>query len=435
MKKEHLQDCQVETPHEIVDLVWRIACAARASGKFGNVIDLGAGDARFAAKSSAYRKYTGIEMDRTKANSLTLPKNANVIVADAMSWEGSGYGLCIGNPPYIRHHNLDPKWRTTVLNRIAERSGVELKQTANLFILFLMQGLLSTHDKGLVVQLIPFEWVTRPNAAELRAYIDSKKWNVTVYRFNVDIFPTVLTTASITVIDKASSGGQWKFAEIGKDGLTKELKHPSGHSEEVLTYKKKRDENLYCLRGLSPGGQDIFVLTEEERLHFSLRKNRDVIPCVTSLRAVPIEAHDLTTEMFKQHFIDAGRRCWLICSHKDTISSELKNYLSSVGDRWTNYATCVIREVWWRYKSHPKPLLLVASGFVGTAPKVLVNSIGAIAAGSVYGVISLGDTVADQLAAGIRAYDFEKRVVSHSNNLKKVEVRQLNTVLAQLNAS
>lgn len=77
----------------------------------------------------------------------------------------------------------------------------------------------------------------------------------------------------------------------------------------------------------------------------------------------------------------------------------------------------------------------LASGFTGKRPKSLINDVGAIAAGSVYGVLvdaSAGPAAAEKIFKGLRAYDFERRLVHHSNGLKKVEVRQLNTVLADL---
>lgn len=33
------------------------------------------------------------------------------------------------------------------------------------------------------------------------------------------------------------------------------------------------------------------------------------------------------------------------------------------------------------------------------------------------------------LASFLRQYDFESRIVAHANNLKKIEVRQLNSVI------
>ena len=79
------------------------------------------------------------------------------------------------------------------------------------------------------------------------------------------------------------------------------------------------------------------------------------------------------------------------------------------------------------------PAVLVASGFIGKAPKVLVNEAKAIAVGSVYGIVADADAPsARTIAQGVGGFDFSRRIVHHSNNLKKLEVRQLNTILNQL---
>jgi hypothetical protein len=431
MKIEHLSRCQVETPIEIVDLLWRLALARRGNLPFPRVLDLGAGDARFARVKNAYREYLGIEFDRKKVRAAKVPAAAALQAADALAWSGGKFDLCIGNPPYIRHHNLEPGWRAKVLARLDQEAGISLKRTANVFVLFLLQSLLRASDDGLVVQLIPFEWVTRPSASELREYIDRNGWHVSVYRFSAEIFPRVLTTASVTIIDKRSTEGGWDFGEIARDGVIRPLAQPSGSSSAVLRYANRSPE-LYGLRGLSPGGQDIFVLTEEERLHYSLQKRRDVVPCVTTLRHLPPQLEVLDDKSFQAHYVGAGKRCWLIRSDKENVSDELTAYLKRVGDRWKQYSTCTVRPTWWQYKPHPRPALLFSSGFVGKSAKVLVNTTGAIAVGAVYGIIADQEQSADSIAKRLRKYDFRRRVVSHSNNLKKVEVKQLNAVLAEI---
>ncbi len=400
---------------------------------FPRVLDLGAGDARFARRRDAYESYTGVEIDRKKAQAAVLPAGATVQVTDAMRFRGEAYDLCIGNPPYIRHHNLDKEWRAKTLERFSNLAGVSIKSTANAFVLFLLQSLLKTAEHGLIVQLVPFEWVTRPSAKELRDYIDLMGWRVSVYRFSAEIFPNVLTTASISIIDKSGKESGWEFGEIGRDGIITALQHPSGSATAVLPYENGTPE-LYGLRGLSPGGQEIFVLTEQERLHFSLKRNRDVVPCVTTLRHIALDTKELNNALFQEHFVAAGKRCWLIRSDRDDLSPELNNYLHHVGERWKKYSTCTARSTWWRYRIHPKPALLFSSAFVGKTSKVLVNSVGAIAVGAVYGIMAFDEAAiaADNLAKRLRQYDFRERVVSHSNNLKKVEVKQLNAALAEI---
>lgn len=431
MKPEHLNRCQVATPTDIVELLWKLAHSRAPRKSFKNVLDLGAGDGRF-ARAGKFARYTGIEVDQSKLNAWKPVSGARMVVGDALRLAGGNYDLCIGNPPYIRHHNLDHVWQASVLAHIEKQSGVALKQTANAFILFMMQGLLCTDSKGLLVMLVPYEWVTRPSAKEAREYIRAKGWETSVYRFSEDIFPRVLTTSSIVIIDKSKQAKDWRYGVIGKNGSVKEQKHASGTRSAVLSYEKG-DASLHALRGLSPGGQDLFVLTETERVFFSLKKRTDVVPCVTSLRAFPADKVTMDAELFNKFFVEAGRRCWLIRSDRKKLSPELTRYLQSVGDRWKQYTTCTVRgDEWFRYVPHPAPALLLSSGFVGRAPKVVNNQHGAIAVGSVYGIIANDSVPTKAIAAKLRKYNFKDRVVAHANNLRKLEVKQLNAVLSEM---
>lgn len=429
MRKEHLGRCQVATPHDVVKILWDVALKLRPALRQHRVLDLGAGDARF-ARYGKYREYVGLEIDDSKLPADPLPKGARVERCDAMEFRDPNFDLCIGNPPYVRHHHLDATWRSKALASFEKEAGLSLKQTANAFILFLTQALLRTKSDGLVIQLVPFEWVSRPSALELRRYIESQRWAVSVCRFKADVFPSVLTTASITIIDKQSTESIWRFFEIDTNGELTPLGHPTGR-KRLLDYGE-RPETAYALRGLSPGGQDIFVLTEEERLFFQLKVDEDVRRCVTSLRHLPKEMITLDAAAFRKHYIEAGKRCWLVRTDKDALSGRLEQYIAHVGDRWKQYTTCTGRSTWWRYRPHPAPALLVSSGFVGNSPKTVVNETKAIAVGAVYGVIASKSTRAVEIGARLRAFNFRDRVVSHSNNLKKVEVKQLNAVLATL---
>ncbi|MGN2404890.1 Eco57I restriction-modification methylase domain-containing protein [Pseudomonas syringae] len=433
MKESHSTRCQVETPHDVVQLVWKLISQQRPNQVFDKVLDLGAGDGRFSRAANRYQKYVGIERDKAKAAKAKMPSNAKLIVADAFAWKGKDFDLCVGNPPYIRHHGLEPAWRDAALQTVIKNGGPALKKTANAFIIFLAQALTRTNANGLVAQVIPYEWVTRPSASELRSFIDANGWSVHVYRFDTNIFPTVLTTASITIIDKSVRDGQWHFGTITRDGVVTLVDHASGTPLKVISYKHGIDK-CKALRGLSPGGQEIFVLTEEERLFYSLKKGRDVRPCVTSLRSLEQEMSLLDKTSFEHRFVRTGARCWLIRSDLDKHSTELSRYLESVpSTAWERYSTCTDREIWWRYRPHPAPALLVASGFTQKAPKILVNEVGAVAVGSVYGVLLTDtDTTPDMIANRLRAFDFDERLVHHSNGLKKLEVKQLNSVLSEL---
>ena len=91
--------------------------------------------------------------------------------------------------------------------------------------------------------------------------------------------------------------------------------------------------------------------------------------------------------------------------------------------------TCKNQTPWFNFVPHPAPQLLVSSGFTKYGPKVLVNSMRAYAVGSVVGIHAKRTLPRRRLQDHLLGINFEKRVVAHAKTLKKLEVKQLNTVL------
>jgi len=235
-----------------------------------------------------------------------------------------------------------------------------------------------------------------------------------------------MTTASISVIDKARRDGTWNFFQLSRNGSFSRSQYPTGSENQVLPY-----ENRGCLwaqRGMSPGTQKVFALTEGERIHAGLT-HEDVMPCVTSLRDVPADLIRLTVSAFKKRFVQPGLKCWLIKSCADHISKRLRAYLNSVPEHLRRTSTCSSQFPWYRYPLFEVPDLLVSTGFVAFGPKVLINSVGARCLGSVCGIYAPRLYNLSQLRKHLVEIDFEQLVVPHAKRLKKVEIRQLNGVL------
>jgi hypothetical protein len=199
----------------------------------------------------------------------------------------------------------------------------------------------------------------------------------------------------------------------------------------VLEYAKRG--KVWGLRGMSPGSQKIFTLTEGERIHFGL-KQTDVVPCVTTLKNVPPGLRILNKSSFRTHFVDAGARCWLIKSYATKRSDTLNAYLGSVPPAKRDNYTCRNQTPWFKFLPHPVPQLLFGSGFIKFGPKVLINAVGARAVGSVWGIHSAGKLRTRTLQEYLLGINFEQRVVPHARTLKKVEVKQLNAVLNAFSA-
>ena len=321
-----LARCCVDTPQSLVDATWDHVIAHR--GYVAKVVEFGAGDGRF-AKGGKYKEYIGYEIDANRLSDAALPTGAQLINRCAFSDHIEDADLCIGNPPFVRNQDLPVDWKREASRVLSRRTGVSISGLANAWQYFFLLALASLKEDGLCALIVPFEWVSRPASSALRDFISKNRWNVTVYRLRDDQFSTVLTTSSITIVDKSQDTGAWSYFAEKEDGDYLELETPSGSRAGVLDYLSKRgfsSNTPRAKRGLSPGTQKVLVLTEKERQKNALKVGTDVVPCVTSLRHLSCEIKELDDATFRHHYIDEGRKCWLIRTDNEP-SSVLDSYL------------------------------------------------------------------------------------------------------------
>lgn len=414
---------QVTTPNSVISLFWTLTHKRRNS--LGSVLDMGAGDCRF-SKGGRFNYYVGVEIDKERSRIADVPKNGKIINGCVFRHRKMGYDACIGNPPYVRHHDIESPWKEKTSEHLGNQLGISLNKRSNLYLYFLSFGLLKTHTDGLLALVIPYEWVARPSALGIRDYIVKQGWEVDVYRFRMPIFNDVLTTASISIVDKRQHSGQWSFFDISPDYRISPRSGVVDGSRGVLDYVKRG--KIWAMRGLSTGSQKIFTLTEKERIKHSLSR-RDVVPCLTTLRYVPKSLREVNLHSFQKYFVESGRRCWLIKSYKKVRSRALNAYLFTMPKSQRDTYTCRHQKPWFKFFLHPIPALFVSSGFMKRGPKVLVNKVNARAVGVVYGVHSEEKLQLHMLQRHLLRTDFENHVVAHAKTLKKIEVRQLNYVL------
>lgn len=422
-KAYELSESQVTTPGPIISLFWQLTKQYRE--RLRSVLDMGAGDCRF-ARGGFFDRYIGVEIDRKRVSVAKPPANGKIIHGCVFRHEGGDYDACIGNPPYARHHDIPSSWKERTVARLERELAVSLDRHCNLYIYFFCLGLLKTCHDGLVALVIPYEWVSRPSARALREYIQRQRWNVAVYRFQMPIFRGVMTTASVSIVDKARHDGHWRYYDITPRYRVVKRQGITDSKEGLLDYAERG--KIWALRGLSPGSQRVFTLTEGERVRAGVSK-WDVVPCVTTLRKVPRNLGTLLRAAFQKQFVRAGQKCWLIRSHEVERSSTLNAYLEAVPEKDRQTYTCRHQTPWFNYLPHPVPMILFSSGFTKFGPKVLVNSVGAHAVGSVWGIHAENNLPVRRLQVHLLGINFERQVVAYAKTLKKVEVKQLNAVL------
>lgn len=424
----YLGRCQVDTPYSLVRKVWKHVRSRRE--KIPLVVDFGAGDGRF-ADSDLYQRYIGYEIDGKRCAASRLTANAHLVNKCAFSEARNDADLCVGNPPYVRNQDLPRNWRQEVSRSLQQRTGIALSGLANAWQYFFLLAIASTKPDGMIALVIPYEWVSRPSAQAIRDFIRRAQWGVQVYRLRDDTFDRVLTTSSITIVDKRQAHGQWQYFEETSGGQYRELPSETYGKSGVVAYSSRpsaTDYGIFAKRGLSPGTQEVLVLTEGERVRSGLKIGTDVVPCVTSLRPIGIDCHALSKEVFVSQYRHAGQKCWLIRTDREPTTG-LSIYLANVPEDRYQTATCLERDIWWKFTMPSVPALLSAMGFRQDAPKTVVNTIGARAVGAVAGIYGVPDRGCYPLAQELRSLRLTGRIVSHSNGLKKIEINQLNTLL------
>ena len=430
----YLDRCQVDTPSELVKATWRHVQDLRTD--IGKVVDFGAGDGRFACQGK-YEKYLGFEIDPARCSKAILPVGAALLNQCAFSEDIEDADVCIGNPPFVRNQDLPSGWRQRTSKLLAKRTGVKISGLANAWQYFFLLSLASLKDDGLCALVIPYEWVSRPAAATLRSFILERKWNVSVYRLVDTTFESVLTTSSITIVDKSKQDGVWSYYEETKDGRYVSLPSPSGGAKGTIKYGRRSDAAKgapRAVRGLSPGTQKVLTLTEGERVRCGLRIGGDVVPCVTTLRNLPNSIRNLDVDAFRRFFRDAGQKCWLIRTDKK-FSPALRAYIRDVPPSTYQTATCLEREQWWAFRMPPIPQIVMSQCFRGSFPKSVKNTIAARAVGGVCGIYNLNRIQVSQIISVLSQTDIRKRIVAHSNGLRKIEINQLNTLIADFFSS
>ena len=431
----YLNRCQVDTPADVVVKTWEHIRRLR-SQSIDKVVDFGAGDARFAV-GGTYRSYIGFEIDAERCVSSQLPENARLVNRCAFSELITDADVCIGNPPFVRNQDIPTDWRVKIHTELKGRTGVHLSGLANAWQYFFLHSLASLKDDGLAALIIPFEWISRPASRALRSYIHKKRWNVYVYRLRNAKFARVLTTASITLVDKANREGKWEFYDESTTGVTVRIASPTGDHAGVLEYCRATTMQRgigRAKRGLSPGTQAVLTLTEAQRRRNKLSIDRDVVACVTSLRWLPDETIELDEAAFQVYYVAGGRRCWLVRS--DVVqSTALRAYLSSVPSSIRQSKTCMNREDWWRFKMPEVPSMLLAQGFRGKFPKTVKNAVNARAVGGVCGIYDVIGSRIETILEESKKRDMRTQLVSYSTGFYKMEINQINALLKSISTS
>ena len=219
------KDGAVYTPRVIVDamLSW-----AETVGAPDRVIDPGAGSGRFLLEAGRrFPKARLVAVEHDPLAALTVRANlvvrrmagrAEVKVEDFRTstlggWDG--VTLYIGNPPYVRHHLIDKKWKAW-LKKEAARLGLQASALAGLYVYFFLAiaSRAKPGDYGTLVTAA--EWLDVNYGQLVRdLFLDRLGGqDVTVIEPKAQPFPGTQTTGAVTTFAVASKPVSARFRRV-----------------------------------------------------------------------------------------------------------------------------------------------------------------------------------------------------------------------------
>lgn len=217
---------QTFTPDAVVRGM--IAWAARESVSYARVVDPGAGSGRYTfAALCRFPKARAIAVEPDPILALILRANAavlgitdrvEVVVDDfrKLTLPGiKGKTLFIGNPPYVRHHDIGPEWKNWYSERL-KQLGHGNSQLAGLHLHFFLKVLELAHkgDEGCFITAA--EWLDVNYGKALRDLLSNGLGGKAVFAVapELAVFGDAMVSAAVTCFAPGSIRGSINFKRI-----------------------------------------------------------------------------------------------------------------------------------------------------------------------------------------------------------------------------
>jgi hypothetical protein len=201
---------------------------AASTSSPARIVDPGAGSGRFllaAGEQFKKAKLIGIEMDPLAALMLRanlavrgLEKRSTVIVDDyrqASLPAIKGQSLFIGNPPYVRHHDIGTEWKDWFGDAAAEY-GVKASKLAGLHIHFFVRTLQLAKDGDAGAFITSSEWLDVNYGSALRTLLATDLGGVGLHILNPKAMPfsDATTTGAIACFNVGRRPETLKVREV-----------------------------------------------------------------------------------------------------------------------------------------------------------------------------------------------------------------------------
>ena len=217
----------VYTPSEIVNAMVGWVSSKESPAR---IVDPGSGSGRFALKAGRtfpHASLVAIELDplaallcRANLTAVGLDDRARVVVDD---YRQADLGRCdgvtafVGNPPYVRHHQIEPRWKQWLTSSAASR-GLPVSALAGMHIHFFLATLLHARLGDLGAFITSAEWMDVNYGRLLRGMLTDGLGGESVHVLAPEATPFqgTATTASVICFQVGSKVSSVKMRRVKK---------------------------------------------------------------------------------------------------------------------------------------------------------------------------------------------------------------------------
>jgi hypothetical protein len=415
------------------------------------VVDPGVGSARFLALAGARfpdAELIGIDIDplaalMARANLAVSGsgKRARIILGDYRRFneQVDGSTLYIGNPPYVRHHQIAAPWKEWLASEAAKLK-LSASKLAGLHVYFFLATASSAKPKDFGAFITASEWLDVNYGALVRSLMLGRLGgkSVTVIEPTAQPFPDAATTAAITTFeigakptsvyfrrieDLASLDELGKGRRVHRDRLAAEGRwsHLTRSSEKPPEGYVELGELCRVHRGTVTGANGVWIAGE----HSIGLPEAVLFPTITRAREV-LEADGLLSDSHRlRRVIDLPADLdELDASARKAVEKFLK--VAKAMGAHTGYVARN-RKAWWAVG------LRVAAPIISTymarrPPGFILNKADARHINIAHGLYPrehLGDAVQKRLVAFLQSNISQKSGRTYAGGLTKFEPREM----------
>lgn len=432
-----------------------IEWAAR-EGTPSRVVDPGAGSARFlvaAGRRFKNARLVAIEIDPVAAilarghlAAAGLAERATVVLDDfrrADLKDQSETTLFIGNPPYVRHHLIGPRWKDW-LKRTADRRGLTASTLAGLHVHFFLATLEQAQPGDWGAYITAAEWLDVNYGEIVRRMLLNGLGGTAIHVVDptAKAFPDAQTTAAITCFTvgaKARSIRMQRVNDLNELGsldggrpIRRERLDAAGRWTPLARTTRRVQEGYVELgelcrvhRGQVTGANDYWIAGQHSRglpdavLFASITKARELIVAGRALRD--------TTQLRKVIDLPADL---------DQIDSEYRNVVDAflqtlkLAGVHRGYVARS-RRAWWSVGLYePAPILAT---YMARRPPAFVRNLGEARhiniAHGIYPREPMSDAILDTIALHLATRTRVSEGRTYAGGLTKFEPREMERLL------